>query len=242
MASKTLKEYKVVVAGAGGAGKSCFIIKFVTGVYTGAYDPTIEDAYRKVYTVDNEVVLFDILDTAGQEEYSAMREQYMRTCEGMIIMYDITNRISLDLIHVLQQQLLRVKDTDYFPMLIVGHKSDEHGDRKVSTQEGMVIASQIGCGFLEASAKNGVNVERAFFDIVREIRKYNQKKSPIRTRITGEHGSSSSCPRRSRRSCQGLATSRSSCRCSMRNVRHSLGCRLLKRAYQSRSDALREGC
>ena len=116
MASKFLREYKVVVAGAGGVGKSCFIIqvsgsnvdpfmkpytlKFIMGVFPDEYDPTIEDSYRKVCVVDNEVALFDVLDTAGQEEYSTMREQYMRTCEGMIIMYTITNRETFDLVPV----------------------------------------------------------------------------------------------------------------------------------------------
>ena len=193
MASKFLREYKVVVAGAGGVGKSCFIIqvsgsnvdpfmkpytlKFIMGVFPDEYDPTIEDSYRKVCVVDNEVALFDVLDTAGQEEYSTMREQYMRTCEGMIIMYTITNRETFDLVPVFRDQLLRVKDKDYFPMLIVGNQSDQHSDRAISTQEGMAIASQTGCGFLEASAKSNYNVERAFYDMVREIRRYNREQS-----------------------------------------------------------------
>jgi GTPase SAR1 family protein len=81
MASKFLREYKVVVAGAGGVGKSCFIIqvsgsnvgsfmepytlKFIMGV-SGEYDPIIEDSYRKMCGVDNEMSLFDVLDTAGR--------------------------------------------------------------------------------------------------------------------------------------------------------------------------------
>ena len=56
------------------------------------YDPTIEDSYRKQCVIDDEVALLDILDTAGQEEYSAMREQYMRTGEGFLLVYSITDK------------------------------------------------------------------------------------------------------------------------------------------------------
>jgi hypothetical protein len=56
------------------------------------YDPTIEDSYRKQCVIDEEVALLDVLDTAGQEEYSAMREQYMRTGEGFLLIYSITDR------------------------------------------------------------------------------------------------------------------------------------------------------
>lgn len=74
-----------------------------------------------------------MLDTAGQEEYSAMREQYMRTGEGFLLVYSITSRQSFEEIQVFQQQILRVKDKDYFPIIIVGNKCDLDGEREVST-------------------------------------------------------------------------------------------------------------
>ncbi|KAF2463326.1 ras-domain-containing protein [Lindgomyces ingoldianus] len=175
MSSRFLREYKIVVVGGGGVGKSAFIIQFVGGYFLSELDPTIEDSYRKQYSVDSEVVLFDILDTAGQEEYSAMREQYMRTCEGMIIMYSITSRVSFEEAFAFREQLLRVKERDYFPMLVVGNKSDQHSEREVPVQEGMAFATHAGCGFLEVSAKSCNNVDRTFFDIVREIRRFNKE-------------------------------------------------------------------
>jgi hypothetical protein len=75
-----------------------------------------------------------VLDTAGQEEYSAMREQYMRTGEGFLLVYSITDRQSYEEIMTFQQQILRVKDKDYFPMIVVGNKCDLDGERQVSTQ------------------------------------------------------------------------------------------------------------
>lgn len=79
-----------------------------------------------------------MLDTAGQEEYSAMREQYMRTGEGFLLVYSITSRQSFEEIMTFQQQILRVKDKDYFPIIIVGNKCDLDGERQV-TKQGTLI-------------------------------------------------------------------------------------------------------
>jgi len=92
------------------------------------------DSYRKQCHIDEEVALLDVLDTAGQEEYSAMREQYMRTGEGFLLVYSITSRQSFEEITTFQQQILRVKDKDYFPMVVVGNKCDLEGEREVSRE------------------------------------------------------------------------------------------------------------
>jgi GTPase KRas protein len=84
--------------------------------------------------IDDEVALLDVLDTAGQEEYSAMREQYMRTGEGFLLVYSITSRQSFEEITTFQQQILRVKDKDYFPMVVVGNKCDLEHEREVTRQ------------------------------------------------------------------------------------------------------------
>ncbi|KAL5453862.1 hypothetical protein PMIN06_005240 [Paraphaeosphaeria minitans] len=177
MASKFLREYKLVVVGGGGVGKSCLTIQLIQSHFVDEYDPTIEDSYRKQCVIDDEVALLDVLDTAGQEEYSAMREQYMRTGEGFLLVYSITDRQSFEEIMTFQQQILRVKDKDYFPMIVVGNKCDLEGERQVSTQEGQNLARQFGCKFIETSAKSRINVDNAFYDIVREIRRYNKEMS-----------------------------------------------------------------
>ncbi|KAF2716019.1 ras-domain-containing protein [Polychaeton citri CBS 116435] len=177
MASKFLREYKLVVVGGGGVGKSCLTIQLIQSHFVDEYDPTIEDSYRKQCVIDDEVALLDVLDTAGQEEYSAMREQYMRTGEGFLLVYSITSRQSFEEIMTFQQQILRVKDKDYFPIIVVGNKCDLEAERQVSTEEGKQLARSFGCKFIETSAKSRTNVDAAFFDIVREIRKYNRDMS-----------------------------------------------------------------
>ncbi|CCC14469.1 hypothetical protein SMAC4_09275 [Sordaria macrospora] len=175
MANKFTREYKLVVVGGGGVGKSCLTIQLIQGHFLDEYDPTIEDSYRKQCTIDNEVALLDILDTAGQEEYSAMREQYMRTGEGFLLVFAINSRESFEEIRIYQQQILRVKDRDSFPMIIVGNKYDLRGERVVSEQEGQALAAEFGTKYIETSAKTQHNVENAFYDLVREIRKEDKK-------------------------------------------------------------------
>ena len=77
-----MTEYKLVIVGGGGVGKSALTIQLIQNHFIDEYDPTIEDSYRKQVTIDEETCLLDILDTAGQEEYSAMRDQVGLTCRG----------------------------------------------------------------------------------------------------------------------------------------------------------------
>lgn len=175
--NRFLREYKLVVVGGGGVGKSCLTIQLIQSHFVDEYDPTIEDSYRKQCVIDDEVALLDVLDTAGQEEYSAMREQYMRTGEGFLLVYSITSRQSFEEILTFQQQILRVKDKDYFPIIIVGNKCDLDAEREVSRQEGEQLAHQFKCAFIETSAKSRINVDNAFFNIVREIRRFNKDMS-----------------------------------------------------------------
>ena len=137
-----LREYKIVVVGGGGVGKSALTIQFIQSQFVDEYDPTIEDSYRKQCVVDSETALLDVLDTAGQEEYSAMREQYMRTGEGFLLVYSITSRSSFEEIRTFHQQILRVKDRDWFPVVLVGNKCDLEHERVVATSEGEELAHQ----------------------------------------------------------------------------------------------------
>lgn len=117
--------------------------------------------------------MLDILDTAGQEEYSAMRDQYIRTGLGFLIVYSVASRSSFEAVTNFRDQVLRVKDEDHYPMIILGNKCDLENEREVPVAEGRELAKQLGVPFLETSAKARINVEEAFYEVVREIRKFN---------------------------------------------------------------------
>ncbi|KAJ3108786.1 Ras GTPase [Phlyctochytrium bullatum] len=165
-----VREYKIVVVGGGGVGKSALTIQFIQSQFVDEYDPTIEDSYRKQATIEGEAAVLDVLDTAGQEEYSAMREQYMRSGDGFLLCFSITSRSSFQEIHTFHQQILRVKDRDWFPVVLVGNKADLEGSRAVSVAEARETAKSFGCVYLETSAKTRVNVDEAFYNLVLAIR------------------------------------------------------------------------
>ncbi|GAA5798587.1 Ras-like protein 3 [Helicostylum pulchrum] len=171
-----LREYKIVMVGEGGVGKSAMTIQYIQSHFVDEYDPTIEDSYRKQCVVDGECALLDILDTAGQEEYSAMREQYMRNGEGFVLVYSITSIRSFEQVQKLYEQIARVKDLDSFPVILIGNKCDIEHDRQVSMQDGKALAKYYGCQFLETSAKQRIRIEETFYGIVREIRRLNEEK------------------------------------------------------------------
>ena len=102
---------------AGGVGKSALTIQLIQNHFVDEYDPTIEDSYRKQVVIDGETCLLDILDTAGQEEYSAMRDQYMRTGEGFLCVFAIDNMKSFEDVESYRGQIRRVKDADDIPMI-----------------------------------------------------------------------------------------------------------------------------
>merc|ERR1711894_421499 len=127
--------YKLVVVGGGGVGKSALTIQFIQSYFVTDYDPTIEDSYTKQCVIDDTVAKLDILDTAGQEEFSAMREQYMRSGEGFLLVFSLADRNSYEEIYKFHKQVLRVKDRDEFPMLVVANKADLEKNRQVSRPE-----------------------------------------------------------------------------------------------------------
>nr|ACI03080.1 RAS [Meloidogyne incognita] len=176
-----MTEYKFVVVGDGGVGKSALTIQLIQGQFIEEYDPTIEDSYRKQVLIDGETCLLDILDTAGQEEYSAMRDQYMRTGEGFLLVFALNEYKSFENIHAYREQIRRVKDNDEVPMVLVGNKCDLQ-QRAVDQRSVQELARSFGIPFIDTSAKTRKHVDEAFHALVREIRKFKHKEKPKRRR------------------------------------------------------------
>ncbi|OBZ79014.1 Protein ras-2 [Grifola frondosa] len=145
---------------------------------TETYDPTIEDAYRKQLVVDNRMCFVEVIDTAGQEEYATLRDQWVREGQGFILVYSIASRATFDRLDVFRQAMLKVKRQKPVFML-VGNKCDKQYEREVSRDEGAQLARAFGCEFLETSAKTAQNVERLFTNLVRLLRSTKQQEQGI---------------------------------------------------------------
>jgi len=165
-----MREYKIVVLGSGGVGKSALTVQFVQGIFVEKYDPTIEDSYRKQVEVDGHQCMLEILDTAGTEQFTAMRDLYMKNGQGFVLVYSITAQSTFNDLQDLREQILRVKDTDDVPMVLVGNKCDLEDERVVGKDQGQSLAKGFkNCSFMEASAKDKINVNDIFYDLVRQI-------------------------------------------------------------------------
>ncbi|XP_075167051.1 ras-related protein interacting with calmodulin [Haematobia irritans] len=172
-----LRVYKIVILGDGGVGKSAVTLQFVSHNFLDYHDPTIEDSYQQQAVIDNEAALLDILDTAGQVEFTAMRDQYMRCGEGFIICYSVIDRHSYEEASEYRKLIQRVRLTEDIPVVLIANKSDLESLRKVSTEEGRNLANQFGCPFFETSAALRLNIDEAFYALIREIRRKEKQKA-----------------------------------------------------------------
>jgi len=179
-------EIKLVLVGVGGVGKSASTITYVSNIWVSEYDPTIEDSHRKQVSIDDQVSMLDILDTAGQEEYESMQDQWFRTGEGFLCMYSVTSKKSMSEVERLRNKILRIKDKSAVPMVLVGNKCDLVEEREVSEKEGKDLAAKFGgIPFFETSAKNHINIDESFEALVREVRKFRAKDQPTTTGLGG---------------------------------------------------------
>ncbi|VEU23310.1 DEKNAAC104437 [Brettanomyces naardenensis] len=165
-----MRDYKLVVLGAGGVGKSCLTVQFVQGIYIDSYDPTIEDSYTKEIEVDGRACNLEILDTAGVAQFTAMRELYIKNGQGFLLVYSVTDKQSLQELLAIREQILRIKDTTSVPMVLVGNKCDLTNERELTPEGGIEISRRWNkVPFYETSALYRMNVEDAFVDVVRQI-------------------------------------------------------------------------
>uniref|UniRef100_A0A3Q2CAC5 RAS related n=1 Tax=Cyprinodon variegatus TaxID=28743 RepID=A0A3Q2CAC5_CYPVA len=163
------ERLKLVVVGGGGVGKSALTIQFIQSYFVSDYDPTIEDSYTKVCTVDGKETRLDSKEaphhTAGSGSEASLLLVWTR----------------LDLFHEVQKfhtQILRVKDRDDFPMVLVGNKADLEQQRVISREDAQAFARENRIHYMEASAKNRYNVDEAFMELVQIIRRFHEMESP----------------------------------------------------------------
>lgn len=164
-----MQTIQLVVMGTGGVGKSALTIQYVQQHFVENYDPTIEDSYRRQATVDGKQYMLEILDTAGTEQFKAMRDLYMKNGQGFLLLYSVIAQSSFNEVEDIRAQIVRVKDREDVPMVLVGNKCDLADQRVIPTTTGAETAKKFNCAFYETSAKTRTNVEEVFSDVVRRV-------------------------------------------------------------------------
>eukprot|EP01128_Nolandella_sp_AFSM9_P011332 TRINITY_DN803_c0_g1_i2.p1 TRINITY_DN803_c0_g1~~TRINITY_DN803_c0_g1_i2.p1 ORF type:complete len:222 (+),score=28.83 TRINITY_DN803_c0_g1_i2:147-812(+) len=158
-------SYQFVMLGQGGVGKSAITIRFALKHFEAKYDPTIEDCYQKVVDHQEVPCFLEILDTAGQETFTALRELYMQNGQGFALVYSITSLPTLKFLDKIYRQILDFQPSD-IPLVLVGNKLDLADKRKVSHEVARAKADDWHCQLFETSAKTDENIEAIFHGLI----------------------------------------------------------------------------
>ncbi|XP_028403732.1 GTP-binding protein Di-Ras2-like [Dendronephthya gigantea] len=163
---------KVVVLGTGGVGKTNIIRRYVHNEFLADHQPTTEDVYEKYFNFKrkNESFLFKIYDTAGSDQFPAMKRLAISKGEAFLVLYSVDNRASFEEAKKICAEVFEVKSGEVKSIMMVGNKCDlPSSQQTVSTEEAFLAAKQLKCKFTESSAKLGINVEKVFRESLTEF-------------------------------------------------------------------------
>ena len=163
-------EYKVAIIGSTGVGKSSLCLQFTRNKFPENYEPTVEDYYRKKVNLDGEQVMFEIIDTAGQEGDLAILDSLIKQANGYLLVYDLTRKDSFNEMKEFRNRILDAKHCSKVPLVLVGNKLDNKEQREISNDIAQQQADEWNCKLMEVSAKTKNNLENAFIECARMIK------------------------------------------------------------------------
>jgi Ras-related protein Rab-8A len=182
---------KLLLVGDSGVGKTCLLLRFATDSFSPSFISTIGIDFKiKSVTIGNVTAKVQIWDTAGQERFRTMTTSYFRGAMGIMVVYDMTDRGSLNGVQNWMAQVNRyagTRDYDYagtdVPVVLVGNKADELTRQQVSREEGHIMATDIGArAHFHTSALTTENVDAAFQLLATEaLRPYFERERGIPT-------------------------------------------------------------
>ncbi|WOH02266.1 hypothetical protein DCAR_0521655 [Daucus carota subsp. sativus] len=169
--------FKIVLIGDSGVGKSNILSRFTRNEFCLESKSTIGVEFAtRTLQIDGKTVKAQIWDTAGQERYRAITSAYYRGAVGAFIVYDITKRQTFDNVQRWLRELRDHADSNIV-LMMAGNKSDLNHLRAVAEQDGQALAEKEGLSFLETSALEASNIERAFQTVLTEIYHIMNKKA-----------------------------------------------------------------
>ncbi|XP_059615314.1 ras-related protein Rab-37 isoform X3 [Phlebotomus argentipes] len=163
--------HKTILLGDSGVGKTSLLVQYNFGEFKpGAFSATVGIALtNKIVTVDQVRVKLQIWDTAGQERFRSVTHAYYRDAHALLLLYDVTNKVTFDNTRAWLVEIREYAQEDVVIMLL-GNKSDCGAEREVKKEEGERLAREYNVGFLETSAKTGLNVDLAFLAVARQLK------------------------------------------------------------------------
>jgi len=162
--------FKLLLIGDSGVGKSCLLLRFADDTYTESYISTIGVDFKiRTIELESKTIKLQIWDTAGQERFRTITSSYYRGAHGIIVVYDTTDLESFNNVKQWLHEIDRYA-SENVNKLLVGNKSDLTSKREVSFDQAKEFADSLGIEFVETSAKNATNVEKAFMMMAAQIK------------------------------------------------------------------------
>ncbi|KAI0840187.1 rheb small monomeric GTPase RhbA [Hypoxylon sp. FL0890] len=166
------KQRKVAIVGSRSVGKSSLAVQFVDGHFVESYYPTIENTFSKTIRYKGQDYATEIVDTAGQDEYSILNSKHFIGIHGYMLVYSVSSLPSFEMVRVIREKILNHLGTDWVPIVIVGNKSDLRPEqRQVSQEDGKKLSEEFNCAWTEASARYNENVAKAFELLIAQVEK-----------------------------------------------------------------------
>ncbi|XP_005453345.1 ras-related protein Rab-15 isoform X2 [Oreochromis niloticus] len=148
--------FRLLMLGDSGVGKTCMLRRFTESDFDTTHISTIGiDFKMKTLEVDGTKVRVQIWDTAGQERYQTITKQYYRRAQGIIFVYDITDKLSF-------KHIAKWYTTQKMETILIGNKCDDSLRREVSKNQGTKLAGSYGMEFFETSASKNINISESF--------------------------------------------------------------------------------
>jgi len=170
--------FKLLLIGDSGVGKSCLLLRFADHAYTESYISTIGVDFKiRTIDLDGQTIKLQIWDTAGQERFRTITSSYYRGAHGIIVVYDVTDKESYNNVRQWLNEIERYA-SENVNKLLVGNKCDLVSKKVVNYETAKAFADKLGIPFLETSAKNSTNVERAFLTMAGEIKNTVSQQQP----------------------------------------------------------------
>ena len=167
--------FKIVLIGDTSVGKTNILSKYLSDEFDPESKATVGVEFgTKNFKIENNIVKVQIWDTAGQERYRSITNAYYKGAKGALLVYDITNKKSFDNLDRWISDL-KTNGDEKISIVLLGNKSDLESQRVISTEEGKNKAELFKFAFMETSALNGSNIEKAFDELIKEVYKDNHE-------------------------------------------------------------------
>ena len=164
---KTDLTMKIIVLGSSEVGKTCILNRYFNNEFKENSLSTIGiDFQTKFFKFEDKKIKVNYTDTAGQEKFRAISVNYLKGTNGVILVFDLTNKESFDLLDTWMDELKNNNKMDISKVLI-GNKADLADKIEVPKEEIDNFTKKVGCEYFECSAKTGQNVSEALDEIAK---------------------------------------------------------------------------